>query len=263
MPDEYPTKIYRKSARKPNRYTMREVLLEREILPPSTYWAGYEERPGMADLKPLVRERDGDRCQICEKPVTADTSEVDHIRAVRRFRRPVDANELDNLWTLCKECHQWKTESDRRMESPLQGKLARRVRRGSGETHYPRTSRRALLLPNGNYGPETTPGNHQFIQGLLEHGLDLRPLQTKRTPKSERPTPECEAAVEAALAADDGGAGEGRGQAGVLRLVPAPGGARKPSAPDPDLKEILDDMRRRHKVQRERIERDPDGKDAA
>lgn len=130
MPDEYSTKIYRKSARKPNPYTTREVLLERETLPSSTYWAGYEERPGMADLKPLVRERDGDRCQICEKPVTADTSEVDHIRAVRRFKRPVDANELENLWTLCKDCHQWKTESDRRMESPLQGKLARRVRRG-------------------------------------------------------------------------------------------------------------------------------------
>jgi hypothetical protein len=53
----------------------------------------------------------------------------------------------------------------------------------------------------GNYGPQATPGNHQFIQGLLEHGLDLRPLQTKRTPRSERPTLECEAAVEAVLVA--------------------------------------------------------------
>lgn len=42
----------------------------------------------------------------------------------------------------------------------------------------------------GNYGLKTTPGNHQFIQGLPEHGLDLRPLQTKRTPKSEKSTPE-------------------------------------------------------------------------
>jgi hypothetical protein len=115
----------------------------------------------------------------------------------------------------------------------------------------------------GNYGPETTPGNHQFIQGLLEHGLDLRPLQTKRTPKSEKPTPECEAAVEAVLATGGTGEGEGRGRAGVLRLVPAPSEAQKPSAPDPELKEILDDMRRRYRVQREQIERDPDGKDAA
>jgi hypothetical protein len=117
----------------------------------------------------------------------------------------------------------------------------------------------------GNRGSKRTPGNHQFIQGLLEHGLDLRPLQTKRTPKSERPTEECERAVEAVLAMSDGGAGEdeGGGRAGGLRLVPSPGEARKPSAPDPELKEILDDMRRRYRVQRERIEHGPDDKDAA
>jgi hypothetical protein len=117
----------------------------------------------------------------------------------------------------------------------------------------------------GNYGPETTPGNHQFIQGLLEHGLDLRSLQTKRTPKSERPTEECERAVEAVLAAGVGGAAESKGGngAGGLRLVPSLSETLKPSPPDLELKEILDDMRRRYRVQRERIESDPDGKDAA
>src|SRR5688572_28908137 len=76
----------------------------------------------------------------------------------------------------------------------------------------------------GNYGPATTPGNHQFIQGLLEHGLDLRPLQTKRTPKSERPTPECEAAVEAVLAPGGDLTGDDDGRRGVLRLevIPKP-----------------------------------------
>jgi hypothetical protein len=70
----------------------------------------------------------------------------------------------------------------------------------------------------GNYGPQATPGNHQFIQGLLEHGLDLRPLQTKRTPKAERPTEECEAAVEAVLAAGgDGTVEDAGGQRSVLR----------------------------------------------
>jgi hypothetical protein len=67
----------------------------------------------------------------------------------------------------------------------------------------------------GNYGPQTTPGNHQFIQSLLEHGLDLRPLQTQRTPKSERPTLECERAVQAVLAADRGDTVEERQQAHV------------------------------------------------
>src|ERR671913_268011 len=56
----------------------------------------------------------------------------------------------------------------------------------------------------GNHGPKTTPGNHQFIQCLLEHGLDLRPLQTKRTPKRDLPTAECVAAVEAGLVSKDG-----------------------------------------------------------
>jgi hypothetical protein len=83
----------------------------------------------------------------------------------------------------------------------------------------------------GNYGLRTTPCNHQFIQGLLEHGLDLRPLHTKRTPKSERPTPECEAAVEAVLAASGGDAEEGATRPAFLKLVPSPGGERKPGAP--------------------------------
>jgi hypothetical protein len=51
----------------------------------------------------------------------------------------------------------------------------------------------------GNYGPQTTPGNHSFIQRLLENGYDERPLYNSRTPKSERPTVECERAVETVL----------------------------------------------------------------
>src|SRR2546421_5388618 len=87
----------------------------------------------------------------------------------------------------------------------------------------------------GNYGPKTSPGNHQFIQGLLEHGLDLRPLQTKRTPKSERPTEECEAAVEAVLAAGGAGGGGGGGPGGRPRPIPSPGGRRKTAAPHPEV----------------------------
>jgi hypothetical protein len=52
----------------------------------------------------------------------------------------------------------------------------------------------------GNYGPKTTTGNHNFIQRLLENGYDERPLYTNRTPKCEKPTLECEAAVETVLA---------------------------------------------------------------
>ena len=80
-----------------------------------------------------------------------------------------------------------------------------------------------LWFVYGNYGPKTTPGNHQFIQGLLEHGLDLRPLHTNRTAKRDRPTAECESAVEAALASTDGGE-EGDTRSALLRLFPHPPG---------------------------------------
>ena len=54
----------------------------------------------------------------------------------------------------------------------------------------------SLWFYYGNYGPKTTPGNHSFIQGFLEHGKDMRPLRLK----GYKPTPECEAAVDAVLA---------------------------------------------------------------
>ena len=47
-----------------------------------------------------------------------------------------------------------------------------------------------------------------------------------------------------------------------LHLVPSPEERQRPE-PDPELKEVLDDMRRRYRVQRERIGRGDDGKDAA
>lgn len=47
-----------------------------------------------------------------------------------------------------------------------------------------------------------------------------------------------------------------------LRLVKSPDERPRPTA-DPEMKEILDGMRRRYRIQHERIEREPDGKDAA
>jgi hypothetical protein len=119
-----------------------------------------------------------------------------------------------------------------------------------------------LWFVYGNHGPKTTSGNHQFIQGLLEHGLDLRPLQTKRTPKRDRPTEECEAAVEVVLASTDD-AEEGATRFALLRLIPTPDSERKKQAPDPELKRMLDEMRRRHPAERDRGGFDTGGKDAA
>lgn len=119
-----------------------------------------------------------------------------------------------------------------------------------------------LWFVYGNYGPRTTPGNHQFIQGLLEHGLDLRSLQTRRTPKRERPTGECEAAVDAVLASRDE-AGEGPTRHGPLRLAPSPGGGRKAEPQDPELKRMLEEIRRRLPEGRDGGGFNPGGKDAA
>jgi|ERR1051325_11082893 hypothetical protein len=47
----------------------------------------------------------------------------------------------------------------------------------------------------GNHGPKTTPGNHAFIQAMLEQGMDIRPLKQR----GYMPTAECERAVDAVL----------------------------------------------------------------
>jgi RNA-directed DNA polymerase len=118
LPSEFPSATYQKRFLKPNPYTTQEEVKREELLN-DKYWTGYEDRPGMADLRPVVLERDGYRCQVCGKPIEPHIARIDHIKPVRRFKRPIDANRLDNLWALCDECHQWKTEFDRQMESRM------------------------------------------------------------------------------------------------------------------------------------------------
>jgi RNA-directed DNA polymerase len=116
-PTEFPTLQYKQRFLKPNPYLTQERRLEREELPHESHWTGYEARPGMADLRPLILERDEYTCQLCGAIVNDHTAEIDHIRPVRRFKRPIDANTEDNLWTLCINCHQEKTKYDRQAES--------------------------------------------------------------------------------------------------------------------------------------------------
>jgi RNA-directed DNA polymerase len=116
-PTEFPSLRYQQRFFKPNPYLMQNRVLSRENLPVESYWNGHEARPGMADLRPLILERDEGVCQNCGIRVTASTAEIDHIRPVRRYKRPIDANTFDNLWTLCRNCHQEKTKFDRQAES--------------------------------------------------------------------------------------------------------------------------------------------------
>lgn len=115
----------------------------------------------------------------------------------------------------------------------------------------------------GNYGPKTTPGNHSFIQRLLENGIDERSLYTKRTPKSEIPTPECERAVEAILSMrSELEFPDERVRASGLRVV-SNAEEPQPLNINPEMKAILDDMRRRYLVMHARLENESDTPDAA
>src|SRR4051794_29705284 len=104
---------------KPNPYTHQEVIA-REELPANPTWTGCERRPGVLDLRRQVLQRDGWKCRMCGESVAPDTAQVDHLRPYQFYKRPVEANCLDNLWTLCLACHADKTEMDRQMESRVQ-----------------------------------------------------------------------------------------------------------------------------------------------
>jgi 5-methylcytosine-specific restriction endonuclease McrA len=55
----------------------------------------------------LTRKRDGYRCQHCGKTQKQNGRSLDvhHIRPFRLFDNYTDANELDNLISLCMSCH--------------------------------------------------------------------------------------------------------------------------------------------------------------
>jgi len=112
----FSTQQYKERFLKPNPYTTQESIA-REELPDESPWPGFEDRPGWGDIALKVKERDNWTCRLCKKGVTPETGEADHIRPYSSFKRPVDANRLDNLWTLCIDCHKMKTELDRQRES--------------------------------------------------------------------------------------------------------------------------------------------------
>jgi hypothetical protein len=103
-----------------------------------------------------------------------------------------------------------------------------------------RTRLERLWFIYGNYGPKSTPGNHSFIQRLIENGIDERPLNHKRTPKSQIPTQECEAYVDKILS-DPGHGSESdvRRASSTLHIVPPSGKEQAQPSIDPELQTIL------------------------
>lgn len=70
-------------------------------------------RRGSLDLRWDVLKRDGHRCRHCGTSVTNATARIDHIVPVKRFARFSQAHTLDNLQTLCIDCHKQKTRGER------------------------------------------------------------------------------------------------------------------------------------------------------
>lgn len=69
-------------------------------------------RLGSLDLRWDVLKRDARRCQNCGTLVTNATARIDHIVPVKRFARFSLAHTLENLQTLCIDCHKEKTRCE-------------------------------------------------------------------------------------------------------------------------------------------------------
>lgn len=68
----------------------------------------------------LARQRDHYTCQICGKVEQGPQHQVHHKTPFRMFATPTEANRLENLITLCSNCHQ-KVEQNVRIRSGLAG----------------------------------------------------------------------------------------------------------------------------------------------
>jgi len=82
--------------------------------------------PAWPKIRERVRARDGFRCQVCSRPETMRQHDVHHKIPFRMFRDAAgkiqreQANRLENLVTLCPECHK-KAETNVRVRSGLAG----------------------------------------------------------------------------------------------------------------------------------------------
>jgi DEAD/DEAH box helicase domain-containing protein len=116
-----------------------ELTLPPGVLHTTGYWLALEESvietlraqglwssdpnnygPGWANLRAAVRQRDGYRCQVCGIPENGKSHHVHHIKPFRTFLSIEEANRLENLVTLCPNCHR-RAETALRIRSGLAG----------------------------------------------------------------------------------------------------------------------------------------------
>lgn len=91
---------------------LREQLLWKND--PNKYGSQWEK------IRAAVRKRDQFRCQVCGLPETDKAHHVHHKTPLRSFLSLEEANRMENLITLCSNCHQL-AESAVRIRSGLSG----------------------------------------------------------------------------------------------------------------------------------------------
>ena len=130
--------------RKVRWYTHEHLAVEPLILPPvdlltTGYWialtietvdqlkeqglwsnAPNDYGPNWEVQRNRARQRDGFRCQLCGAPESGRAHPVHHKTPFRTFTSFIQANMLDNLVTLCPECHR-RVETAVRVRSGLAG----------------------------------------------------------------------------------------------------------------------------------------------
>lgn len=76
--------------------------------------------PGWKALREAIRSRDGFRCRVCGAPEETRQHDVHHRIPFRAFPSTEQANQPENLVTLCPSCHR-KAEENVRIRSGLAG----------------------------------------------------------------------------------------------------------------------------------------------
>jgi DEAD/DEAH box helicase domain-containing protein len=71
-------------------------------------------------IRAVVRQRDRFTCQVCAVQEAGKAHHVHHKIPFRAFLSSVEANRLDNLITLCPQCHK-RAEANLRIRSGLSG----------------------------------------------------------------------------------------------------------------------------------------------
>jgi hypothetical protein len=109
MPSEI--KVVRPNGRSPTRpyQTVDRDITYDDIFEIKDVWGGQDRREGSLDLRALVIERDGSICALCGLDTIEWECQVDHIVRRSTFKRPRDADALDNLQVLCTPWHRKKT----------------------------------------------------------------------------------------------------------------------------------------------------------